>query len=59
MVDGMRGYPFSVSNVINMDLKGSTAPRAVSNTFRCVGHVLSTTMADMAIGVRDRSYTML
>ena len=59
MVNGMHGSPFSVSKVINLDSEGSTTPRAVSKAFCCVGHVLSTSRADMAIGVWAKSSTML
>ena len=59
MVDGMCSSPFFMSNVINLELKGSTAPRAASKAFRCVGHVLSTSRADMAVGVWAKSSTML
>ena len=59
MVDGMCGSPFSMSNVINLESEGSTAPRAASNAFRCVGHVLSTSIVDMVIGVWAKSSTML
>ena len=55
----MHGSPFFVSNVINLELEGSTAPRVASSTFRCVGYVLSTSKEDMAIGVWARSSTML
>ena len=51
IVEAMRGSPFSVSNMINLDLEGSTAPRVARKSFRCVGHVLSTSRADMAVGV--------
>ena len=59
MVDGMRGSPFSVLNVINLELEGSMAPRVASNAFHCVGHVLSTSREDMAIGVWAKSSIML
>ena len=59
IVDGMNGYPFFVLNVINLELEGSTDPRADSNAFRCVGHVLSTSRVDMAIGVWARLSIML
>ena len=51
MVDGMCGSLFSMSNVINLELEGSMAPKAASNAFCSIGHVLSTSRADMAIGV--------
>ena len=51
MVDGMLGSPFFVLNVINLDLEGSTAPREASKAFRCVGHILSTSRADMVFGI--------
>ena len=59
MVDGMHGSPFSVSNVINLESEGSTAPRVTSNSFYCAGHVLITSRVNMAIGVWARSSTML
>ena len=37
IVEGMCGSPFSMSNVINLDSKGSTAPREASKAFRYVG----------------------
>ena len=40
MVDGVHGSPFFVSNVINLESEGSTAPREASKAFRCVGQVL-------------------
>ena len=51
IVEGMRGSPFSVSNMINLELKGPTAPRVASKAFRCVGHVLSTSRVNMAVGI--------
>ena len=59
MVDGMRGSPFSVLNVINLDLEGSMAPGETSNAFHCIGHVLSTSRVDMVVGVWAKSSTML
>ena len=59
MVDGMHGSPFSVSNLISLESEGSMAPRVASNSFYCVGHILSTSRADMAIGVWAKSSTML
>ena len=59
MADGMCGSPFFMSNVINLESEGSTAPRAYSNTFHYVGHILSTSRVDMAIGVWANSSTML
>ena len=59
MVDGMCGSPFSVSNVINLESEGSTAPRVASKAFRYVGHVLSTSRADMVVRVCAKSSTML
>ena len=59
MVDGIHGSSFSVLNVINLDSEGSTAPRAASKAFHCIGHVLSTSRADMAVGVWAKSSTML
>ena len=59
MVDGMRGSLFSMSNVINLESKGSTATREASKAFRCVGHILSTSRVDMAVGVWAKSSTIL
>ena len=59
MVDGMRGSPFSMSNVINLELKGSIAPRETSKAFHYVGKVLNTSRADMVVGVSAKSSTML
>ena len=59
MVEGMHGSSFSVSNVINLDSEGSTTPIAASKDFRCIGHVLSTSRVDMAVGVWAKSSTML
>ena len=59
MVDGIHDSPFSVSNLINLESEGSTAPRAASKDFRCVGHVLSTSRVDMVVGVWDKSSMML
>ena len=36
MVDGIRGSPFSVSNVINLESEGSTAARPASKDFHCI-----------------------
>ena len=59
MVDGMHGSPFSMSNVINLELEGSTAPRAASKAFRYVGNILSTSRVDMVVGVWAKSSAML
>ena len=59
MVDGIRGSPFSMLNVINFESEGSKAPREVSKAFRCVGKVLSTSRVDMEVGVWAKSATML
>ena len=59
MVDGMHGSLFFVSNVINLDSEGSTAPREASKDFCYVGHILSTSREDMAVGVWAKSSTML
>ena len=59
MVNGMCGSPFSMSKVVNLESEGSTAPRPASKAFRCVGHVLSTSRADMAVGVWAKSSTTL
>ena len=59
MVDGMRGSPFSVSNVINLESEGSTSPRVASKDFHYIGHILSTSRVDIAVGVWAKSSTML
>ena len=59
IVEGMHGSPFSVSKVISLESEGSTAPRAASKAFHCVGHVLSTSRANMAVGVWAKSSTTL
>ena len=59
IVEGMHDSLFSMSNVINLELEGSTAPKAASKAFPCVGDVLSTSRADMAVGVWAKSSTML
>ena len=59
MVDGIHGSPFSMLNVINLESKGSMALRAARKAFHYVGKVLSTSIADMAIGVWAKSSTML
>ena len=59
IVEGMRGSSFSVSKVISLESKGSTAPRAASRDFHYVGNVLSTSRVDMAVGVWAKSSTML
>ena len=59
MVDGIHGSLFSMSNVINLESEGSTTSRAGSKSFRCIGKVFSTSREDMAIGVWDKSSTML
>ena len=59
IVEGMRDSPFSVPNVISLELEGSTTPRVASKAFCCVGHVLSTSRVDMAVGIWAKSPTML
>ena len=59
IVEGMHDSLFSVSKVISLESEGSTTPRAVSKDFRCVGHVLSTSRANMEVGVWAKSSTML
>ena len=59
IVDGMRGSPFSMSNVINLESEGSTAPRDASKAFRYVGQFLSTSKANMVVGVWAKSSTIL
>ena len=51
MVEGMRGSPFFMSNLINLDSEGSTTPRVTSKDFCYVGNVLSTSRADMEVGI--------
>ena len=55
----MGGSPFSMSNVINLELEGSTALREASNPFHCIGKFLSTSRADMVVGVCAKSSMML
>ena len=59
IVEGMHGSPFSMSNVISLELEGSTSPREVSKDFHYVGHVLSTSRADMVVGIWAKSFIML
>ena len=59
IVDGMRGSPFSMSNVISLESEGSTTPRAASKDFHYVGHVLSASRVDMVVGICAKSSTML
>ena len=59
MVYGIHGSPFSVSNVINLELEGSTAHRVASMDFRYVGKVLSTSRVDIVVGVWAKSSTIL
>ena len=59
MVDGIYGSPFSMLNVINLESKGYTAPRVASKDFHYIGNVLSTSRADMEVGVWDKSSTIL
>ena len=47
IVEGMCGSPFSMSNMINLDLEGSTTPRAASKAFCYIGNILSTSRVDM------------
>ena len=51
MVDGIQSSPLSTPKVINFESEGSTASRKASKYFFYVGHVLSTSREDMAIGV--------
>ena len=48
-----------MSNVINLESEGSTAPRVASKDFYYIGKVLSTSRVDMAVGVWAKSSTML
>ena len=59
MVDGIHDSPFSVLNVINLVSEGYIAPRVASKAFRYVGKVLSTSRADMVVGVWAKSSMML
>ena len=45
--------------MINLESNGSMAPREASKAFCCVGHVLSTSRADMDIGDLAKSSTIL
>ena len=59
IVEGMRGSPFFVSKVISLESEGSTAPRAASKAFCYIGNILSTSRANMEVGVWAKSSTML
>ena len=59
MVDGIHGSPLSMLNVINLESKRSAASRVASKDFHYVGQVLSTSRANIAIGVWAKSSTML
>ena len=59
MVDGIRSSPLSMSNVIKLESEGSIALRASSKDFRCIGQVFSTLRAVMAVGVWEKSFTIL
>ena len=59
MVEGMHSSPLFMSKVINLESEGSTTPREASKAFHCIGHVLSTSRADMAVGVWSKSSMML
>ena len=45
--------------MINLELEGFMAPRAARKDFHCVGHILSTSRADMAIGDWAKSSMIL
>ena len=59
IVEGMRVSSFSMSNVISLESEGSTSPREAGKVFHCVGHVLSTSRADMVVGIWAKSSTIL
>ena len=59
MVDGILGSPLSKSEVINLELEGSTTPREASRYFLHVGYVLSTLRVEMVVGVWAKSSMML
>ena len=59
MVDGIHGSPSSVLDVTNFESEGSIAPREAIKAFCYIGKVLSTSRADMVVGVCAKSSTML
>ena len=59
MVEGILGSPWSRSNVINLELEESKAPNVHKNDFHCVGKVLSTSRAYMAVGDWAKSSMIL
>ena len=59
IVEGMHGSPFSISNVISLELKGSTTPIVASKAFLYIGHILSTSRAEMVVGIWAKSSIML
>ena len=59
IVEGMCGSLFSMSKVISLESEGSTTPKTDSKAFRYIGHVLSTSRADIPVGVWAKSSTML
>ena len=59
IVEGMHSSSVSMSKVINLESEGSISPRVASKAFCYVGHVLSTSKEDMAVGIWAKSSTML
>ena len=59
IVEGMRSSLFFVSKVIILESEGSTDPRVTIKAFRYIGHALSTSRADMAVGIWAKSSTTL
>ena len=59
IVEGMCCSLFSISNVMSLESEGSTDPRVTIKAFRYIGHALSTSRADMAVGIWAKSSTML
>jgi hypothetical protein len=58
-VAGRRGSQLSRSKVMSRVSAGSTAPKAESSDFRCVGQVWRTSKTDMAAGDCTKSSTKL
>ena len=54
IVEGMCGSSFSMSNVMSLESKGSTAPREASKVFCYVGYILSTSRVDMVVGIWEK-----
>ena len=59
IVEGMHDSLFSMSKVIRFESEGSTTPRAASKALHYIRHVLSTSRADMVVGIWAKSSTTL